>query len=354
MPAYKDAATNTWYANFYYTDWTGKKIHKKKRGFSKKKEALDFERNFLNKQSRGCDLTFSNLVDIYLEDMDSRLKASTMNNRKHMIRARILPYFENLKLEQITPADVRKWQTILLSSDFSPTYIKAIHEQLSALFSYAVKYYNLSQNPCAIAGSIGKSKAKQMEFWTLDEFNQFIQFVDKEPTKVAFEMLFWTGIRIGELLALTQEDFNFEKNTVSITKSYQRLSGKDVITEPKTPKSNRTIPIPIQLSVKIQSYINSLPSYQSSDRLWTWTRKFLDTALISASKKAGLKKIRIHDLRHSHASLLIEMDTPILLVSERLGHENIKTTLQTYSHLYPTRQAEVASKLNNLMELKRS
>lgn len=150
------------------------------------------------------------------------------------------------------------------------------------------------------------------------------------------------------MLALTLKDFNFEKNTVDINKSYVRFNGEDLIQTPKTPKSKRVITLPVQTMEIIKKYAGKLYDYRPTDRLFTCTKSYLSHEMIRGCKLSGVKKIRVHDIRHSHASLLIELGFQPLLVSERLGHENIETTLQTYSHLHPNKQQEVADKLSEI------
>ena len=164
---------------------------------------------------------------------------------------KILPYFKNLKMNEITPGDVRKWQNEMVAfryengKSYSQTYKKTMHNILSTIFNHACRFYNLKSNPARQAGNMGREEKKEMLFWTTEEYKKFSEAViDKPVSFYAFEMLYWTGMRLGELLALTMEDFDFEKNTVRINKSYQRLQGQDVITTPKTPKSNRTIKLP--------------------------------------------------------------------------------------------------------------
>ncbi len=267
MPAYKDEKRNTWYAMFYYTDWQGVRRRKKKRGFKRKKDAQDYERDFLNKEQRDCNITFKNLVEEYFEDMETRLKTTTISNKKFLFDSKITPYFEKMAACKITAKSIREWQNELLKMNYSPTYLKTINNQLSAVFNYAVKYYGLSSNPCRQAGSMGKKDADSMQIWTLDEFNKFISFVTKPAAHLAFEILFWTGIRSGELLALTPEDILPDKK-ISINKTYARLDGEDIISEPKTPKSIRIIPIPDFLYDEIWDYINRLGSIEKTDRIF--------------------------------------------------------------------------------------
>ena len=169
--------------------------------------------------------------------------------------------------------------------------------------------------------------------------------MDKPLSFYAFEMLYWCGIREGELLALTPADFDFEKRTVSITKSYQRLNGQDLITTPKTEKSNRVIQMPQFLVDEIQDYLKQLYNIQSNDRMFTVTKSYLYHEMDRGAKKANIKRIRIHDLRHSHVSLLIDMGFSATAIADRVGHESIDITYN-YAHLFPSRQLEMANKLN--------
>ena len=150
---------------------------------------------------------------------------------------------------------------------------------------------------------------------------------------------------MGELLALTPADLDFSSHTIRINKSYQRLEGKDVITDPKTPKSNRIIVMPEFLSEELESYLSMLYGLKETDRIFQISKSYLHHEMDRGVKLSGVKRIRIHDLRHSHASLLVEMGFTPLAIADRLGHEKIETTLNTYSHLYPNKQGELADKL---------
>ena len=192
---------------------------------------------------------------------------------------------------------------------------------------------------------MGKPKSREMLFWTKAEYLKFAEaMMDKPLSYYAFEMLYWCGVREGELLALTPGDFDFEKQTVTISKSYQRIKGKDVITDPKTPKSNRVIQMPAFLCDEMQDYIKSLYAVEPTDRIFTVTKSYLHREMDRGAKAAGVPEIRIHDLRHSHVSLLINMGYSALAIGERLGHESIKVTYR-YAHLFPTVQTDMAKKL---------
>ena len=351
MPAYKDEKTGKWFAKFYYTNWQGIKKQKWKRGFATKKEALGFERDFLEKQSANPDMTFQNLYEIYMEDMAARLKQSTLLTKKAVLQTHILPFFGSKPINEIKASDVRRWQAKLMSSpnNYSQTYLKKINTELNSIINYAKRFYDLNTNPCGKAGTIGKAKAEEMDYWTYDEYIAFREGVkDKSLSYICFEVLYWTGMREGELLALSPADIDLDNKTISINRTYQRIEGKDVFTSPKTRKSKRKIPIPDFLCQELSDYIQSRYMLDADERLFPVTKSYLSHEMIRGCKNTGVKKIRIHDIRHSHASLLINQGCDALVLADRLGHEKVSTTLNTYSHLFPHKQQELVNNLEQL------
>ncbi len=351
MPAYKDEKTGKWFAKFYYTNWQGIKKQKWKRGFATKKEALGFERDFLEKQSANPDMTFQNLYEIYMEDMAARLKQSTLLTKKAVLQTHILPFFGSKPINEIKASDVRRWQAKLMSSpnNYSQTYLKKINTELNSIINYAKRFYDLNTNPCGKAGTIGKAKAEEMHYWTYNEYIAFREGVkDKSLSYICFEVLYWTGMREGELLALSPADIDLDNKTISINRTYQRIEGKDVFTSPKTRKSKRKIPIPDFLCQELSDYIQSRYMLDADERLFPVTKSYLSHEMIRGCKNTGVKKIRIHDIRHSHASLLINQGCDALMLADRLGHEKVSTTLNTYSHLFPHKQQELVHSLESL------
>ena len=348
MKAEKDKKTGTWLIQYRYTDWQGKRRKSTKRGFATKREAEEWLRNFLITQKADFDMKFEDFWKMYCADMETRLREHTMRTKKYIVELKILPYFGNKRVNDITAADIRQWQNELIKMGYSPTYLKTINNQLSAIFNYAVRYYDSKSNPCAKAGSMGKSKAEEIDFWTGEEFRKFIDSVmNKRLSYMAFMTLYWTGMRLGELLALNPKDVDLKKRTISITKSYQRLGKKDVVTPPKTPKSKRVITIPEFLAADIKDYMDSLYDLQEDDRLFPITKYYLEHKMQRGIKESGVKRIRVHDLRHSHASMLIELGFSPLEIANRLGHEKVETTLNTYAHLYPNKQTKLAERLDS-------
>lgn len=348
-----------WYVYVRYKDWDGSTKQHKKEGFERRSDAKEYERKYLEQYTGASDMTVHSLYTLYMEDCQSRLKPTTQANKDFLFQKHVLPYLGSLPANEVSPAQIRKWQNILLNAkrddtgqSYAPTYLKTVHNQVSAMFNFGVKYYGIKNNPCRQAGAMGKKSANAMQFWTVDEFQRFLGAIANKPQSVVmFSLLFWTGIRSGELLALTPNDFDFDNYTLSITKNYTRQHRQDLIMEPKTPKSRRTIPLPSTLAQMVEEYLSCLYEVGNQDRIFPGNTKHL---LLHEMKRgcaaSGVPRIRVHDLRHSHASLLIELGYSPLLIAERLGHESIETTLQTYSHLYPNKQGELATQLETMLK----
>jgi integrase len=341
-----------WEVQVRYTDFTGKTVQKHKRGFATMREAKEWEEHF--KAQQGCMLigmTFGDFVTKYYENMDADLKQNTMRTKRYLIDLKILPYFGERKIMEINQSDIIEWQKEIKKSGYADTYLKTINSQLSAIFNYAVQIYNLPSNPCRKVKGMGKYKAKEMSIWTQEEFEQFLPCVsDKAYSRYGFLIFFWTGVRLGELLALTQGDFDLDKKIMIINKSCQYINGERVITTPKTEKSNRTITLPDNLVVELKEFFSHLYGYQPNDPIFPVTKSYFENEMRRGAALAGIDKIRIHDLRHSHASLLIsKLNVPVIAVSRRLGHENVSVTLNTYGHLYPTQMDDIANQLNTEM-----
>ena len=350
MPVYYDENRKSWYTSFYYQDWQGNRKRKKKEGFARKKDAQEYERNFLLQYSGSCtDMTFGHITELYLADCKIRQKPTSYAVKESGINKHVLPYFKDFLINTITVTQIRQWQNELIGSGkYSENYLHTQNTYLSGIFNYAMKYYGLPKNPAKECGKIS-GKKPELQFWTLDQFNAFIEtYKGQFPEYPIFLLLFWTGMRSGELLALTLNDFDFTKHTVRISKTYHRLDKEDLILEPKTESSSREIILPPFIEDTIKEYASKLYDYKPSDRLFPTTKYILKHRLDNSAQAAGLPKIRVHDLRHSHASLLIHLGFSPLVIQERLGHENIETTLNTYSHLYPTQQGELAAKLQEV------
>ncbi|MFQ8571401.1 MAG: Arm DNA-binding domain-containing protein [Coprococcus phoceensis] len=205
MAVIKNQKTGMWEVRTYYKDWTGTRRQKTKRGFAKKSEAQEWERAFKLKDEMNINMKFKDFAELYLSDIQPRIKYNSFLTKKHIIETKILPYFGHRKLNEIRPADVIQWQNEIMKlkkdngEAYSPTYLKTIHNQLSAILNHAVNMYDLKDNVARKAGSMGKEESKEIMFWTQEEYQAFIeQVADKPISYYAFEILYWTGIREGD------------------------------------------------------------------------------------------------------------------------------------------------------------
>ena len=355
MPAYKDKKNNTWYAKFNYKNWKGETKFTTKRGFSTKREALNYEKEFKLRIAGNLDMSFEEFVKVYREDHYPRIRVSTAASKDHIIDKKIIPFFKNFKVTEIKAKDVIKWQNELMSfrnpktgKPYAKTYLKTLHNELSAIMNFAVKYYDLSENPVEKAGSIGISNAEEMQFWTLEEYLQFSDAIMEETLFFyCFEVLYWCGLREGELLALTFDDFDFVNKTISITKTYQVVKGEEIIGPTKTAKGTRIVNMPDRLCAEMKDYFEMCYDKENA-RAFPTTKYALTRAMTSGAKQAGVKRIRIHDLRHSHVSLLINLGFSPVDIAKRVGHESITITLR-YAHMFPSAQKQMMNKLNDLI-----
>ena len=348
MPVYKDEKRNTWYCKCNYRDWLGESKSKMKRGFATKKEALEWEREFLQRQSSSMDMKLSSFVDVYFDDKAPRLKERSIMTKRTLIETKILPYVGDKQMNDITAVDIIKWQNALLNQEYKPTYLRMIQNQLTALFNHAERFYDLKDNPCKKVDKMGRANAKELNFWTKDEFEVFIQcFTEEEEMyRIIFLMLFWLGCRVGELLALTESDIDLEGGTVSISKTYFRRNKTDYITAPKTESSNRKITIPQFLQDEIKQFLDRQYELMPEERIFPITDRAIQKKMKQKTEQAKLKPIRVHDLRHSHIALLIEKGMQPLVIAQRVGHDSVNTTMNIYGHLYPNKQKQVADLLN--------
>lgn len=206
-----------------------------------------------------------------------------------------LEAIEKLYLDKVGTTKVKS------GKGYASTYLKTVQSQLSCIFNHAVRLYELSGNPVQKAGPLGEHDSIEMQFWTKEEYLQFIPtLADKPYSYLAFELLYWCGMRMGELRALTVEDFDFDKKTIAITKSYQKIKGRDVITAPKTKRSIRTIVMPEQVAIEMKDFLDSIYGLKSTDRIFTFSKSYLHHEMDRGAKASGVKRIRVHDLRHSH------------------------------------------------------
>ena len=368
MPVYYNADRKTWYAMFYAKDYKGVNKKYKKTGFKKKKEAQDYEYEFKKKIAKSMNMSFQSLYELYFEDYSKRHKSTAVNTIEAYFRLHILPFFDKIEINKITPFMIREWQNEMLEKEhkngqlFSENSKSNIYAALKSMFNWATKYQGLNENPCKNMGSFGSKKNRsEMKIWSLNDFEKFIEVLElKNKEKngkysdsiIVFKILFWTGLRIGELLALSKNDVNLEEKFIDVNKTFSRINKKDYITTPKTLGSIRKVLLPETLISDLQLYfsetlkINQNKKNINSARIFNLKSSQLRYILEKYSLQANLPKIRLHDFRHSHASYLLFIQADITAISKRLGHDNLQTTINTYSHLYKDANIQLMEKLN--------
>lgn len=369
MP-YIQKEKNGTYTIKFYEIVDGKRIQRSKRGNKTQREANNYyiqymagkpERDAKAKQpqeSKADTLTVGECFDEYKTYIEQNLKTSSRKSATDVLKLHVLPYFNDKAISKITPQDVVKWKTDINSKRYKFKYKSKIYCAFTALINYARKMYNIRDNPVSNMGNFKNMEAKkEMAFWTKEEFTKFISVVDIELYRIFFTFLYLSGCRKGEAMALSWNDVDFNTSVVHIRKNLNRkgLSNGQLyeITTPKTKAGNRDILLPETLikllkehkksCEKIDGFNNNSFVFGTSTPLVEQTiRRRLDEYAL----KAGVKKIRVHDLRHSHASLLISQGADILIVSQRLGHSDISETLNTYSHMFPNKQKTLIDGLN--------
>ncbi len=363
----KKADNGTYYfrANLGYHPITGKQIQKYRSGFATKKEAREEYSKLILSSAKELDekkktVSFQTFTEeTYLPWYKTQVKESTYLNRYSTIQKHFA-YFYKMATDEIEPIHVQSWQ-LELAKQFSPNYIHVVQGLLSLAFDRAIVLGIAKKNPSRMIGNI-KSKKTQVDFWTLEEFQKVISLLYKGDYYehylfISFWVLFMTGMRIGEAAALLWSDIDFDTGLLSITKTMYYKSMDDFKpVEPKTQASIRTIYVDadtireLKAWQEVQKKVLKNCDYVLSYNGIPTSKHTLPRALEKLAELAGVHRIKIHALRHSHASLLISMGENPLLIKERLGHEKIQTTLGTYGHLYPNTNLEVANKLTGVLQ----
>lgn len=361
MPSYKyqtSSGKTMWFVSFYAKDYMGRNIKHKKSGFSTKRAADTYERDFLSKNSgKASSMTFREAAENYLEDMSVTRKPNTVRMTRCVIEKHLLPVFGTQSIIAITSAMVREWQNDMIASgEFSVSTLKIIFGRLSTIFNFAVRMYGLPTNPIHAAhiqfSNINPPK-ESLHYWTLHQFQRFITSGLLPEYIVLFMTLFWSGCRLSEALALTRGDYDPVNQTLRINKTLSIIDRTHkYIQSPKTRSSNRTIVIPKHLCDVLDDWIVQTDISQDADMFFWFTwESDINVYFRHHTADAGLPIIRIHDLRHSHVTMLIHLGFPPLLIRDHMGHKDIGTTLNIYGHLYPSRQDDLRHALETIQDI---
>lgn len=371
MASYEKRPSGLWSVRFKTMTSDGVETYKRLSGYKTKKEAQyayeDYLRNPEPQPSQipaptpepeptASDMLFSELVNLFFIFKKPRLKAQSYYDLEKKIRDKIIPFFGNMAVKDITPLIVLDWQSKVLAG-YSYKYQKDIHTYLVSIYNYASKYHDIIDIMDKVDPPANLDGKKEMLIWSPEEFAAVIPNVTNTPYNILYKFLYVSGARRGEALALTWEDIDFEKHTVKINKNVAYKVGKNgkpyQVYTPKNLTSNRTLHLPPSIFSELESYrawqIENTKSqnfiFGAEDPLPPTS---IERHLTNAAKKAGVKRIRIHDLRHSCASVLIHKGVTIVAVSKHLGHKTVKQTLDTYAHLLPDDNSMIVSALSSI------
>lgn len=365
MPQYKYQVRKgvKWMAKFNYLDpKTGKTETEYKRGFNSKREAKEYEESFLediesinDEEELLYERTFGDVFQEYLMSHKREdIKESTLETKFNVFEKHIFPTFKERLIDEITDDDIAEWQAKIKCAvkpngkPFSDSFLRTIQSQFNSIINYAYSKGYLSQNPLADIKNMG-IKDKRVEFWSSEEYEQFAYYAMNYPRYYyAFEVLYWCGLREGEMFALTPNDIDLVQGVITVNKTFQRVRGKDVISTPKTPSAVRKVSMPAFLCDELQEYISMLYEPKADQRIFSITKTTLTKNFHNIAREAGLKRITVHGLRHSHVSLLIHKKYDIFEVSKRIGHKSIKTTQDIYGHLFDEVQQTIANDLDSI------
>jgi len=306
------------------------------------------------------NLTVKEAYIEYLKLVKLKQKPQSYRSIKSRFENHILPYFENKKLGELTTNNYIDWQLKIEEKCNRYEYKKALHYAFVTFLNYCMLFHGLDKNVGKMVGNFNDNYElkKKIEFWTCEEFNKFINIINEDIYKELFDFMFFTGCRLGEILALTFNDFKEELEKININKTISKESfkGKRIITTPKTRSSIRTIDIDAYLCNKIKKlktyYQNKYSDFNNDFYIFGGIKALAPTTIERKKNKycklAKVKQIRLHDFRHSHASILLDKKIPILAIAQRLGHSDIATTLNTYAHLMPDEEKRVINTLTSL------
>lgn len=331
-----------------------KQKYKQNAKWKTKKEAKEAMDLFLKHESVDhSGLTVDDLYQAYIHNKEDKLKLKTLYTLDNVYKIHIQPYFGKVAISDINTKRIVKWQQELLNKGYRNRYLENIQDRLKAIFRFGVEYDFIEKNPFKIGTLRNKSEVKQeMTFWTNDEFEKYIHCVDDPLYYAVFMTLYFTGIREGEMAALLIKDVDFDKGTISISKTYDSVH--KVVTSPKTSSSFRTVYLTKNLIEVLKDHIESYKEFYGYDEdkiLFGYDRYIPPTTLkrkhVEAIKQAEVKFIRIHDFRHSHVSLLINLGVSYMEIAKRLGH-SVSMVQDVYGHLFESAQIELVRKLDRI------
>jgi len=360
MPVYQNKETKKWKFRVYTDDVYGNRKQFERKWFNTKKEAIQAERDFLlQDKNEIANMTFNDLWIKYKDYKELQLKSQSLRSVVSRFDNHILPYFKDYRLNKINNSVYIKWQREIEKKGFKHKYNSSLHGAMVNILNYAIKFYGLKQNIASLTGNFKKKTeiSKNVDFWTYEEYEQFISVVDDNIYKTFFETLYYTGLRQGEALALNWYDFKDGYLDITKTISKEKIDDKHIINTPKTKNSIRKVKLDEKLILQLnelKEFYQKCIGFEENWFIFGGVNPLAPTTIGRIKDKycllAKVKKIRIHDFRHSHASLLLSYGVPITVISQRLGHSDIDMTLNTYSHMIPKDEDKAINILNQIKQ----
>lgn len=355
----------------FYIKINGEDVLKRLSGYDKKPDAeaayFAFKTENEGRNLKSSKLLFSELILHYRSFKKTRVKESTFLSIEGTISLYLLPFFEKRDVMKLSKKDMYAWQNWLTAysrngKKLSTQTKKKVLAYLVNIFNYAVDVFDMPFNIATKSIRFQKTEIKEeMKIWTEENFLKFIKTFDIEKPldfmyQTYFLFLYLTGTRRGESLALTWQDVNFEQGIVKITKSVTfETRERDVyrITTPKNASSVRTVYLPPNLVEQLNQLREGAKKdehFENTDFVFYGCRPLPRTSILRKldehAAQAEIPRIRVHDLRHSHVSLLIHHGHSIVAIAKRIGHSNIEQTLNTYAHMLPSEQKLMLNTLN--------
>ena len=345
MPLYKDEKTGKWYCKFYYKDWNGERKQKKKSGFALKRDAAQWERDFLQNHAADPSIPLAAVCEKYLELKRATWKPLTYRSNEATIRNHIVPQLGHIPINEITPLMISEWQKKELET-VSRRTLALLRTALSSIFNFAVNNYGLQSNPCRKAEKIAVPR-KEMNFITVEQYKYLLAVSEGLQFRTILKVLFWTGLRWGELAALTVSDIQPDYINVNKILIHVPYQGHQVQPSTKSDNGMRKVPIHEGLYQDIQAYIGTIYGISDDDLIFTLRDDGFRDKLRKACEFIGIQPIRIHDLRHSHVALLIHMGLFPNAIAKRIG-DVPDTIINTYAHIYKEDETAICTKFEEL------
>lgn len=373
MPQYQEKNKNklpksgySWYYRCYYTDMYGNRKQKQSKMYPSKTLAKDAEMEFLRKikttDEVDYNIRFEYAYNDWLSFKKEQVKATTYYRLKTNLDKHILEYFKSFKLHDIKKNILDNWKQKLHCKNISVEYQNKIIGYMKELLKYCVESFAFDIKVVAklqtyrIDKPMNKINNSKINFWTLEEFNNFIEYVDNEFDKLMYIFLYYTGLRLGEMIALTWNDISLERKELIVTKSFTNkiFDNPYDILSPKTTNSVRKVDLTDALLVLLKKHKeNETKLYGFNEDMFIFgnIKHIAPTTFARHLEKwigiAKVKPISPHGFRHSHASLLIYLGCDSRDVADRLG-DTVEMVERTYAHLFPEKRKITLEKLNNL------